>query len=142
MATIHQVKEYLAFWFQLGKRIVIPPEPEFWLPEPIFQNGQYSLEFEACWRRLMQTDAQDAYLEGTEQTVQQLLEPSWDITACARCAMPVPMISLGVSSGDCPCGDLPSWPNTELPSPRSAINSSRQLAAIRERLHDHELSSD
>jgi hypothetical protein len=141
MASINQVHSYLAFWFQLGKAVVLPRSGEALLPAPIFQNGTYSPQFEACWQRLQSTDAKDAYLEGTVQTVTELLTPSWDVTSCSRCAMPVPVLSLGVPPMECPCNDLPGWPNTELPSPRIAVDSRQQLQNLRDRLRqDAELT--
>jgi hypothetical protein len=141
MASVQHVQEYLAFWFQLGKGVVLPRQSITLLPEPIFCNGAYSPEFEACWQRLY-LDAQEAYLEGTVETIAELLSPTWEISACARCAMPVPMISLGVTEPGCPCNDLPSWPNTELPKPRAAVDSRQQLATIRDRLLKPNLDLD
>ncbi len=51
-------------------------------------------------------------------------------------SMPVPLRSLGIPALSCPCNDLPEWPNTELPEPRSPINSQEQLMVIRKRLQN------
>jgi hypothetical protein len=142
MAASNQVKQYLAFWFQLGKKVVLPHTGEALLPVPLFRNSGYSPEFESCWQRLQASDAIDAYLEGTEQTITQLLTSGWDIYPCARCAMPVPMINLGISTPSCPCSDLPSWPNQELPTPRQPVNTHAQLSAIRDRLLQKTPSDD
>ena len=56
---------------------------------------------------------------------------------CGRCAMPVPMRNMGMPALLCPCNNLPNWPNTELPSPRSPVNTSEQLKTIRDRLVDN-----
>jgi hypothetical protein len=134
MASPDQVKQYLAYWFQLGKKVVVPNSRETLLPQPVLQGDRYSPEFEACWQRLSGPRNQDSYLEGTDQTIGELLTSAWDVNACARCDMPIPVLSLGARSPACPCEDLPSWPNTDLPQPRSPISTSAQLSNIRDRL--------
>jgi hypothetical protein len=134
MATPSQVREYLAYWFQLGKRVILPLTNEALQPDPIFELGAYSLDFEACWQQLCEPKNQQAYLEGTPQTIADLLTLSWDITPCYRCDMPVPMLNLGLPLIGCPCTDLPSWPNTEIPMPRRAVNSQAKLSSLYDRL--------
>jgi hypothetical protein len=134
MASTDQVKEYLAFWFQLGKGLVVKNSSQIQLPEPVIQGDRYSPQFEACWQRVIQSEGKNCYLEGTTQTVEQLLSSEWDVTDCARCDMPVPTLSLGMRSPGCPCEDMPLWPNTELPMPRIPVNSQVQLDQIRDRL--------
>jgi hypothetical protein len=134
MATPGQVKQYLAFWFQLGKKLVINNGQETRIPQPVIQGDRYSPEFEMCWQRVMEFEGKNCYLEGTVQTLDRLLSSEWDMTLCSRCDMPVPMLSLGVQNPDCPCHDMPQWPNTELPSPRVPVDSRSQLDKIRDRL--------
>lgn len=132
MATSDQVKRYLAYWFQLGKPLVFPQGAV--LPQPVMSGNHYSAEFEACWQRVLSPEGQQSYLEGTVQTIQELLDSDWEMSDCARCGMPVPVVSLGLQSGPCPCFDLPTWPNTDLPFPRSPVDSRSQLESIRDRL--------
>lgn len=134
MASQDQVKRYLAYWFQLGKPLVFSRENKAILPQPVIQGDRYSTEFEVCWQQIMQSGGEDCYLEGTLQTVDQLFSATWEITSCARCDMPVPTVSLGVQPAECPCIDLPSWPNLDLPQPRSPVDSHAQLNQIRDRL--------
>ena len=135
MASEQQVKQYLAYWFQLGKKLVIRNGAESVLLKSVIEGDRYSAEFEAYWQRITAPDAGDCYLEGTEQTIQELLQPEWEVMPCARCAMPVPMRQVGMPPGACPCYDLSSWPsNNELPSPRSPIDSQARLTQIRDRL--------
>ena len=135
MASPAQVKQYLAYWFQLGKRLVVKQGQLKVLPQPVIQGDRYSSEFETYWQRIISGEWQDCYLEGTIQTIEQLLSQTWDVAACARCSMPVPMLTLGVrDSADCPCFDMPLWPDTELPPPRSPVDSHAQLSQIRDRL--------
>ena len=135
MASNEQVKRYLAHWFQLGKCVVCPKQQETIRPQEIFRGHYYSAEFEKCWEKILYADA-DCYLEGTEQTIQQLLSPAWEIVECPRCDLPIPMTVAGVSSPVCTCFDLSGWPNDELPSPRVPANTTTHLHRLRQRLQD------
>lgn len=134
MASDQQVKQYMAYWFQLGKRVLLHNGQEAVLPTPVIQGDHYSPAFEQCWHYLKSPEAGECYLEGTSQTIQELLSSDWNIEACARCGMPVPMVDLGMMDGACPCADLDNWPNDELPRPRSPIDSNTRLGDIRDRL--------
>ena len=135
MASPAQVKQYLAYWFQLGKKLVVKQGQFKVLPQPVIQGNQYSPEFESYWERIIRGEWKDCHLEGTVQTIEQLLSPNWDVSACARCSMPVPTLILGVrDSADCPCFDMPFWPDNQLPHPRAPIDSQSQLSLIRDRL--------
>ncbi|MBW4516851.1 MAG: hypothetical protein KME11_16700 [Timaviella obliquedivisa GSE-PSE-MK23-08B] len=134
MASTDQVKQYLAFWFQLGKGLIIKNRQDLQLPKPVIQGDRYSSAFEACWQSVMQSHGKNCYLEGTDQTIEQLLSSEWDVAACARCEMPIPILSIGVRSPGCPCEDMPLWPNPELPMPRMPVDSQAQLQKIRDRL--------
>ncbi|MBD2504440.1 hypothetical protein [Anabaena azotica] len=133
MATKEEVKRYLAYWFQLGKKVVIGSEETRLLPQPVFQGDRYSQAFEDCWQRILSSSG-DSYLDGTEETIAELLTPAWDMVDCSRCSMPVPLRNMGMPPVSCPCVNLPGWPNTELPGPRCPINNQEQLMAIRNRL--------
>ena len=135
MASEQKVKRYLAYWFLLGKKVLLCNGQQAILPQPVMQGDCYSSEFERCWQRIISPDSGDCYLEGTEQSIEQLLTSAWDITPCARCNMPVPMIDLGMQSPNCPCYDLLTWPNTELPKPRSPVDNSTHLSKIQARLN-------
>jgi hypothetical protein len=136
MATEQQVKLYLAYWFQLGKRILLRNGEEALQPKPVFSNSHYSQAFESCWQKLLDPKSRDCYLEGTEQTIQQLLSSSWDIVECAKCKMPVPVSHFGYLSQGCPCFDLSGWPNLEIPFPRQPANNRQSLQDICQRLQD------
>jgi hypothetical protein len=134
MAASEQVKRYLAYWFQLGKPLVVEPDQRTILPQPIIVGNRYSPEFESLWQQLLALGGQGCYLEGTVQSIADLLSSTWEISDCARCGMPVPIISLGVSSAPCPCFDLPTWPNSDLPQPRLPVDERSRLGQIRDRL--------
>jgi hypothetical protein len=134
MASEFQVKQYLAYWFQLGKQVLIQNGNRALRPDPVIRGDRYSQEFEDCWQQIRAPESGDCYLEFTTQTISELLSPAWDISNCARCSMPVPVPNMGISSLECPCVDLPGWPNTEVPLPRSPVSSQSQLIEIRERL--------
>ncbi|MFM7440407.1 MAG: hypothetical protein ACKO2V_17715 [Snowella sp.] len=133
MTSETQVKQYLAYWFQLGKKIVLTKSGETVIPEPIFAGQHYSLAFESCWQRILLVSA-DAYLEGTNQTIEQLLSPAWEFIPCARCTMPVPASNTTIPFCYCPCQDLASWPNLELPLPRIPTDTQQSLSTIHQRL--------
>lgn len=137
MAAEQDVKKYLAYWFQLGKKVFLYNKKEV-LPQSVIQGDRYSAEFEQCWQQVLEADSRECYLEGTDQTIQELLSSSWDINSCARCNMPIAIKTMGVQPLDCPCSDLNNWPNTELPAPRSPIDSSARLNNIRNRLNKRE----
>lgn len=134
MASAQEVRQYLAYWFQLGKRVRIHNGQDSLLPQPVIEGDRYSKAFEECWTKVTHGNAADCYLEGTEETIAQLLSPEWVITGCARCNMPVPMRNIGMPNLVCPCNNVPNWPNTEIPSPRSPLNSQAQLTKICDRL--------
>lgn len=134
MATKQEVKKYLAYWFQLGKSVIAVNGKANFLPQPVIVGDRYSQEFEECWLEIISPETGDCYLEGTIETINELLTPAWDMLPCGRCDMPVPMRNLGMPALFCPCNNLPYWPNTELPSPRSPVSTSEQLITIRDRL--------
>lgn len=134
MASQDQVRNFLAHWFQLGKPVVLAEGRGACLPDPIFQNGSYSPSFEDCWHRIMVTSGQDCYLQGTGQSIAAMLSPAWDVTPCARCEMPIAIPTAGTMTELCPCNDLATWPNTEAPMPRTAVDNQQHLTDLRQRL--------
>ncbi len=134
MATEQEVKQYLAYWFQLGKKVVMGNGAANLLPQPVLKGDRYSAEFEKCWQQILSQSTSDCYLEGTHETIAELLTPAWEMQPCGRCEMPIPLRSLGMPALSCPCNTLPSWPNTELPAPRNPVSTQDQLIIIRDRL--------
>lgn len=135
MASEQQVKRYLAYWFQLGKKVVIRNGNSAVSPQSVMTGNRYSDEFERIWQQILSPDSGDCYLEGTQETIAELLTPTWEVGPCARCDMPIPSRCVGMPPEVCPCCDLPGWPNTELPEPRNAVCSQGRLGEIRDRLH-------
>lgn len=135
MASEQNVRQYLAYWLQLGKKVLIRNGQEALQPSPVIEGDHYSAEFEDCWRIVRSPESGDCYLEGTDQTISELLSPQWEINGCSRCTMPVPTRSVGMPPDNCPCFDLPSWPDTENPQPREPISSQTLLGQIRDRLN-------
>jgi hypothetical protein len=134
MASTQEVRRYLAYWFQLGKHVIISDGQERLLPQPVIEGDRYSQAFEDCWRRITAPDVGDCYLEATEELVADLLQPEWDVSPCVRCSMPVPVRHVGMPPLSCPCSDLLSWPNLDVPLPRSPVNSQVKLRDIQRRL--------
>lgn len=133
MASQQDVQKYLAYWFQLGKSIVVNnQQPQ--LPAPIFHGNDYSPAFKTCWHAIMAHNGEDSYLEGTDQTIAELLQPAWEFSDCARCEMPIPMRVVGYEETICPCNDLLTWPNQDIPTPRSPVDTQGHLISIQKRL--------
>lgn len=135
MASEQQVKRYLAYWFQLGKQVVIRNGQRILQPKQVIAGDRYSQDFEDIWQLILSPDSGDCYLEGTEQTVAELLTPDWDVESCARCEMPIPIKTVGMPPDCCPCFTLPSWPNLDVPAPREPVCSQERLSLIRSRLN-------
>jgi hypothetical protein len=138
MASLAEVKEYLAHWFQLGKKVYINNGDTELLPQHIFHHMDYSAEFERCWELVLSGRSGDCYLEGTSQTIAKLLTPSWDLVDCARCSMPIPLPVAGIPAESCACVDLPNWPNDEIPSPISSVAVRSRLVDMQNRLNQQQ----
>lgn len=137
MASTQDVKQYLAYWFQLGKRVITHSGNQSVLPRPVIRGNSYSQEFEDCWSLILSPESKDCYLEGTEQTISDLLESNWQVNSCARCGMPVPMpVIYRPTDTICPCFDLPFWPDSEMPQPRKPIDTKEHLSQLRSRLQN------
>lgn len=134
MSSYRQVKQYLAYWFQLGKKVLLRNGEQSLLPQPLFEGDRYSPEFEKCWQEILSPESGDCYLEGTDVPISELLTNAWEIEECARCAMPVPARTRGMPASCCPCFDLPSWPNLDMPQPRLPANTQQHLHEICNRL--------
>lgn len=133
MANEQDVKRYLAYWFQLGRRVIVGNGKTELLPQQVLQGDRYSDEFENIWQQI-HYQAGECHLEGTDETIAELLTPAWEMLPCSRCEMPVPMRNVGMPALSCPCNTLPNWPNSELPQPRNPISTQEQLQIIRDRL--------
>jgi hypothetical protein len=131
MASEQQVRQYLAYWFQLGKRLMTHNGQQTVKLNSVIAGDRYSDEFEACWKLVQSPESGDCYLEGADQTIAELLSPAWEISPCARCAMPVPTKSIGMPPNECPCFDLPNWPDDELPKPRSYLVQRLNLRGLK-----------
>lgn len=134
MASEQEVKKYLAYWFQLGKKLLWRNGQKEFLPSSIVRGDRYSSDFEECWQQVLDAGGKDYALEGTDNTFDELLSPAWDINSCARCDMPVPITDLGIQPLSCTCSDLENWPNSELPQPRSPVNTREHLKDLQSRL--------
>jgi hypothetical protein len=136
MATNEQLKSYLACWFQLGKPVISHKGEQPLLPQSVLSGDRYSPAFESCWQQI-QEQAADYSLEGTNEAVSDLLNPHWDISACARCQMPTPLRVAGLPPEHCPCHNMSNWPNMELPLPRVPVNNALRLRSICHRLQSY-----
>lgn len=134
MAREWKVKQYLACWLQLGKKVWLRNGAIARVSQETIAGESYSGEFEQMWEEVRSGESGDCYLEGTSETVGELMNPDWEIVSCARCTMPKPVKTSGMPCLSCPCEDLANWPNAEIPAPRSPVNNRDKLEAIRDRL--------
>lgn len=134
MASQTQVKQYLAYWFQLGKKVLLRNGAESRLPQPVIEGDRYSRAFEDCWNQILSPESGECYLQGMEQSIDELLSSEWELEQCSRCSMPVPMRAMGMPSSCCPCFDLPNWPNLDAPQPRLPVSTRLYLLNICNRL--------
>ena len=134
MASPEEVKAYLAHWFQLGKKVKSDSGHLSYQPAKVIQGEHFSPEFEDCWAAIMVAEGKALYLEGTDQTIAELLSSEWEVMSCSRCDMPVPIPQKEIKSRSCPCNDLPDWPNEEIPRPRLPVNRLHHLEKMTARL--------
>ena len=118
MANQQDVKNYLAYWSQLGKGIVLAESERPYCPKSVVQGDRFSDDFEHCWAKVQSCNGKGCHLEGTDVTIDQLLSSEWEIDSCARCGMAVPSPVVMYDGLLCPCNDVAGWPNDELPRPR------------------------
>lgn len=135
MASSEEVQNYLAYWFQLGKPIHIKHELTPQRPVPVLEGAQFSRAFQDCWQTIMATGGRDCYLDGTEETIEQLLSSRWEISDCARCSIPIPMSAVMPVAQLCPCSNVDHWPNDELPAPHLPINNKGHFSRLKTRLN-------
>ncbi|MEA5465108.1 hypothetical protein [Leptothoe sp. PORK10 BA2] len=135
MATPKEVQNYLAYWFQLGKPIHLQHGLAPQLPVPVLAGDGFSRAFHDCWQTIMANGGRDCHLEGTEETIEQLLSPQWEITDCARCSIPIAMPMVIRVAQLCPCSDIDNWPNDELPTPHLPINNKNHFSRLKTRLN-------
>lgn len=130
MAAPLEVKEYLAKWLQMGKALSVDNQ-EIFLTE-IIKGESYSSQFEQLWQ---QTPKAIATLQGTNNTIAELLKPEYEIMPCPVCELPVACLSSGYRQiNTCPCSDLPLHPHLGLPLPHVPIATATYLQNISDRL--------
>jgi hypothetical protein len=129
MASELELKNFVACWMQLGKGIYQPSGQLIHL-DTVVQGEEYSETFETLWNQLNQRGLQNVYLEGTSISLRALNTGLWEIVPCARCTMPVALPVGDTASCICPCHDLTTWPNNELPVPRPPVHNKTHLDRI------------
>lgn len=147
MAASSQVKAYVACWIQLGKAVMCeyPGGSERIQPQPVLSLESLSQEFHLSWHR-MSLDPWHCHLEGTHESLGQLLSPAWEIGSCSRCSLPIPLpATTATAIGPCPCSDLKGWPNSTTVPPRIQDEQFLQVAGLRsmhQRLMDRDRMLD
>lgn len=137
MASPQEVQTYLAYWFQLGKPIHLNNGQTTQRPEPVLEGNRFSRAFQDCWQAVIAVNGRDCYLDGANETIEELLSPHWEITNCALCSIPTTMSAVMPVAGLCSCGDMESWPNDELPAPHMPINNKKHFSRLKTRLNEH-----
>ncbi len=134
MSNYDAVKKYFAQWLQMGKKVFMKNQNKLVGMNCVVRGESYTNEFEQLWAEISDPRSGDVYLEGTDESVQELLSPKWEVIACARCAMPVP-IGMGPQVAQiCPCDDLGCSPNLEAIAPREPVITAKHLTRIMSRL--------
>jgi hypothetical protein len=135
MTNYDAVKKYFAQWLQMGKKVFIKKQNKFVGIKHVIRGEFYSNEFEDLWAEISDPRSGDVYLEGTDESVQDLLAPEWEIVDCARCGTSIPCLSMGPRDAQiCPCHDLISLPNLETIAPREPVITAKHLSSIMSRL--------
>lgn len=135
MASRTLVKNYLAQWMQMGKTVSLSTQNKPVHIHKILQGERYSTPFNNLWSEISTTKAQEAYLSGTSQTISDLLSNHWEIIACARCSLLVPILGVGPRTPVCcPCDDIPNHPNLDLVSPHVPVKLATHMDALCDRL--------
>ncbi|PZO38706.1 MAG: hypothetical protein DCF19_16015 [Pseudanabaena frigida] len=134
MASRTLVKNYLAQWMQMGKAVSLSNNEEVYISK-IVQGEKYSAVFNKLWDEISTTKAHEAHLSGTDQTISNLLSGQWDIIACARCSLLVPILDMGARAPVCcPCDDIPNHPNLDSVAPHFPIKMATYLGDLCDRL--------
>jgi hypothetical protein len=136
MASSEQVRQYIASWLQLDKKILVDLSSGTLIlsTNKVVEGDKYTQEFESIWQQVSILSPQNSYLEGTTEPIAQLLTPAWEIIPCSLCNILVAIPQVGTKVSSCPCHDLPNWPNNNIPVPTGAINSQLGLQEICRRL--------
>ncbi|CAN1210724.1 hypothetical protein TUMEXPCC7403_11040 [Tumidithrix helvetica PCC 7403] len=135
MATCDVVKDYLAQWMQVGKKVLIQSENKSVGICKVIEGERYTQEFEALWTEISTIKAKEAYLEGTNETIQELLSDKWELVECPRCNLPSACIDMGMrETKACPCDTMKLWPNLETIAPRKPVKTAKYLNNICDRL--------
>lgn len=135
MASRTLVKTYLAQWMQMGKSVHLVQQNKEIFIHKIIQGEKYSSGFNQLWLEISTTKAQEAYLNGTDQTISDLLSNRWEIIPCARCNLLLPCLDMGARKPiSCPCDDLIGHPNLDSIAPHPPIKTLNHLDNLCDRL--------
>jgi hypothetical protein len=134
MSNYDAVKKYFAQWLQMGKKVFIQSQNKLVGVSCVVRGESYTNEFEQLWAEISDPRSGDVYLDGTNESIQELLSPKWEVVSCARCEMPIP-IGMGPQAAQiCPCNDLGCYPNLEAIAPREPVITAKHLSSIMSRL--------
>jgi hypothetical protein len=136
MASTSEVRDYFTYWLQLDKGLIldgIRVKPMAVVAMDGVNGNRLSGDFEAMWERALRSP-REAYLEGTEISLAELLTGQWEMVLCPRCPMPMPMRVGAFTDTACPCHEMPMYPNTETIMPHLPVSTPDRLGMLRDRL--------
>ncbi|MCA1904320.1 MAG: hypothetical protein CV045_00895 [Cyanobacteria bacterium M5B4] len=132
MANKNEVKQYLAYWMQLGRKLILSDRVVSL--DQVIAGDHYTTRFEEIWQE-GEARPEAASLEGANISLEQLFSANYELLSCPRCDLPLPSLTLGPRSAQpCPCDDLNLWPNFDTVPPRQPVNTTDQLRSIYQRL--------
>lgn len=132
MANKTEVKQYLACWMQLGRKLLLADRVVSL--DQVIAGDHYTTRFEEIWQEGQSCPA-SATLEGSNINLEQLFNTHYELLSCPRCNLPLPSISLGPRSVQpCPCDNLHLWPNLDTVPPRQPVSTPKELRSIYQRL--------
>jgi hypothetical protein len=79
MASESKVRHYLGYWLQFGKKIIMYNGTVAKGLESAISREGYSQEFEDLWAEVRSPDSGNCRLEGSWETIDELLTPQWEI---------------------------------------------------------------
>ncbi|NKB18516.1 MAG: hypothetical protein HC770_11595 [Pseudanabaena sp. CRU_2_10] len=118
----------------MGKKVFIQSQNKLVGVKCVVRGESYTNEFEQLWAEISDPRSGDVYLDGTDESIQELLSPKWEVVSCARCEMPIP-IGMGPQAAQiCPCNNFGCYPNLEAIAPREPVITAKHLSSIMSRL--------
>lgn len=95
MANKNEVKQYLAYWMQLGRKLILSDRVVSL--DQVIAGDHYTTRFEEIWQE-GEARPEAASLEGANISLEQLFSANYELLSCPRCDLPLPSLTLGPRS--------------------------------------------